>query len=578
MQNPSTDPHGSPGLHVSKPMLAAVLAATTLAYLWTLHFGFVYDDLGQIVANPLIQSWHFLPQYFHGNVWMQQSPLGNYFRPLFLLWLLINHTLFGPHPAFWHVTTVGAHLGATALVYVLALRLSRRQNVAAIAALIFGVHPAHVESVAWISGVTDALLALFLIPSFLAFMNYREKRGAKWLGVSVGLYALALLTKETAVVLPALVVVYVLLCPDEPWKKKVTDAVVLALPFALITIPYIFLRASALHGVAHRTVDIPASISLFTLPSVLWFYVKHLIAPLRLSAFYDTPYVTHVSWKYFLAPLTALIISFALIAVAWWKSRSPLVAFATAWIFIPLLPVLDLSLLPMGDFIHDRYLYLPLVGFALLAAMALAALDEKKIAGRPLGSTIAVGVGIVLIFGTIVQSLPWIDDVPLYEHGMEIAPINDLPRNKLAATFVARGMYEKGIESYKFVLANDPDYWYANYRMGYAQYMLGRYEAAEPFLRKAAYEEGAPDVLYYLGLNATKLKQYDLAEAALTRAIQRNPQAPGYDFALGMAMKEQGKLDPALKLFEAELGHNPGDAGARAQVEELTARLQSAHH
>jgi protein O-mannosyl-transferase len=578
MHNFPTDPSEAHSSYVSKPLLGAVLAATAIAYFWTLHFGFVYDDLGQIVANPLIQSWRFVPQYFHGNVWMQQSALGNYFRPLFLLWLLVNHTLFGLHPAFWHLTTVGAHLGATALVYLLALRLSRQQKVAAIAALVFGVHPAHVESVAWISGVTDALLALLLIPSFLAFMNYREKKGGKWLAVSAGIYGLALLTKETAVVLPVLAIAYVLLCPDESRKKKFVDALVLALPFALVTVLYLLLRASALHGVAHQTVDIPASISLYTLPSVLWFYLGHLLAPLRLSAFYDTPYVTHVSWKYFLAPLIAMIISVAVIAFAWWRTRSPLVAFAAAWIFIPLLPVLDLSLLPMGDFVHDRYLYLPLIGFALLVAMGLAALDRKEIAGRPAGSLIAAVVAVVLIAGTIVHSLPWTDDVPLYEHGMKIAPLNDLPRNKLAATFVARGMYEQGIEAYKFVLANDPDYWYANYRMGYAQYMLGRYDMAEPYLQKAASEEGAPDVLYYLGLNATRLKRYDLAEAALSRAIQRNPQAPGYEFALGMAMKEQGKLDPALKLFQAELGHNPGDAGARAQVEELTARLQAAHH
>lgn len=577
MENRFLDP---PEAHsrVSKPLFFAVLAATALAYLWTLHFGFVYDDLGQIVANPLIQSWRFVPQYFHGNVWMQQSALGNYFRPLFLLWLLVNNTIFGLHPPFWHLTTVLAHLGATALVYVLALRLSKQQKVAAIAALIFGVHPAHVESVAWISGVTDALLALLLIPSFLAFMNYREKRGAKWLAASVVLYGLALLAKETAVVLPVLAIAYALLWPDESWKKKITDALAAAVLYALVTVPYLLLRASALHGVAHRTVDLPASITLYTLPSVLWFYVGHLLAPLHLSAFYDTPYVTHVSWKFFLAPLAAMLIVLIVLALAWWKSRSPLVFLAAAWVFVPLLPVLDLSLLPMGDFVHDRYLYLPLVGFALLAGMAFAAVDARKVAGRPLGSIVAVAVAVVLVVATVVNSLPWRDDIPLYQHGMQIAPINDLPRNKLAATYVARGMYEQGIDAYKFVLANDPDYWYANYRMGYAQYMLGHYEGAEPYLQKAASENGAPDILYYLGLNATKLKRYDLAEAALSRAIQRNPQAPGYDFALGMAMKEQGKLSPALDLFRAELGRNPNDAGARAQVEELTARLQAAHH
>ncbi|MGH9524080.1 MAG: tetratricopeptide repeat protein [Terriglobales bacterium] len=561
---------------VSKPLLAAVLAASSVAYLWTLHFGFVYDDLGQIVANPLIQSWKFLPQYFHGNVWMQQSALGNYFRPLFLVWLLLNHTLFGLHPAFWHLSTVAVHLGATALVYLLALRLSGRQKVAAIAAVIFGVHPAHVESVAWISGVTDALLALLLIPSFLAFMNYREKKGAKWLGISVAFYALALLAKETAVVLPVFVFLYVIFWPDASWKRKFADAFLLAVPYALVTVPYLLLRASALHGVAHRTVDIPLSISFYTMPSVLWFYVRHLLAPLRLSAFYDTPYITHVSWKYFLAPLTAMVVTLAVIAAAWWKSRSPLVAFAAAWIFVPLLPVLDLSLLPMGDFVHDRYLYLPLIGFALLAGLAFEALDRRKLAGVPLGTTAVIVIVIALTAGTIAQSLPWRDDIPLYQHGMRIAPLNDLPRNKLAATYVARGMYEQGIDAYKFVLANDPEYWYANYRMGYAQHMLGRYDAAQSFLEKAATENGAPDVLYYLGLNATKLKRYEMAEQALARAIERNPQAPGYEFALGVALKEDGKLDPALQIFLSELKRDPNDAGARAQVEELTARLHPA--
>src|SRR4051812_26647900 len=101
-------------VEISAQNLTAVLGATFVAYVWTLHFGFVYDDLGQIVGNPLIQSWRFLPDYFRGNVWMQQSAVGNYFRPLFLTWLLLNHTFFALHPMFWHMTNVAAHLGATA--------------------------------------------------------------------------------------------------------------------------------------------------------------------------------------------------------------------------------------------------------------------------------------------------------------------------------------------------------------------------------------------------------------------------------------------------------------------------------
>jgi tetratricopeptide (TPR) repeat protein len=512
--------------------------------------------------------------YFRGNVWMQQSSLGNYYRPVFLTWLLINHMLFDLHPMFWHLTNILAHVGATALVYRLALRLTRQQKVAAIAALIFGVHPAHIESVAWISGVTEPLLALLMIPSFLAFMNYREKKETGWLAISAAFFGVALLAKETAVILPGLMAAYVLLCPEDEVGKRIVDAIKIVIPFALVTLVYLMLRAMALNGLAHTTVDIPARISLLTLPSVVWFYLKQLVWPAPLSAFYDTPYVTHVSWKFFLAPLLGVLIALGGLAAVWWKSRSPVIAFSAVWMLLPLAPVMNLSLLPMGDFIHDRYLYLPSIGFALLLAMGLAKLDEISIAPHWASAGVAIAIATVMIGATVWQSKPWQDDIPLYTHGMRVAPNNDLPRNKLAATFVARGMYDKGILMYSFVLANDPDYWYANYKMGYAQYMTGHYDKAQQYLAKSVTLNAVPDSLYYLGLASTKLKQYDTAESALREALKREPKAPGYSFALGMAMKEQGKLQPALESFRAELASNPNDAGTQAQINELTAKLQ----
>ena len=110
-----TQPAGA-SVKIDNRSLLIVLLSTAAAYLYTFQFGFVYDDLGQIVSNPLVQSWRYLPNYFRGNVWMQQSTLGNYYRPIFLTWLLVNHTIFGLHPFFWHLTTVAAHMGATALV------------------------------------------------------------------------------------------------------------------------------------------------------------------------------------------------------------------------------------------------------------------------------------------------------------------------------------------------------------------------------------------------------------------------------------------------------------------------------
>lgn len=507
-------------------LLGIVLATTFLVYAGTLQFEFVYDDLGQIVANPAVQNWKYFPQYFRANVWMQQLAVGNYYRPLFLGWLLLNHTLFGLHPALWHLTTVLAHLGVTALVFGLALRLTSDRRIAIVTALLFGLHPVHLEAVAWISGVTEPLLALLLIPAFLAYLNWRERgRRAQWMAAALALYALALLSKETAVVLPALVFAYEwLYAPGEkPWSARLRASLMAAAPFVLVTGAYLLARAQALGGVAHKTVNLEGNIALLTIPSALWSYVRLMMAPVELSVFYDTPYVTHVSMKYFVWPLVGVLLVIGLLLWWWRRSRSPLVAFASLWMLLPILPLLNLTVLPMGDFIHDRYLYLPSVGWAMLVAMALAHLDTRQILGRPAGQAAALGLAAVMAFATVAQSVPWANDLLLYYHGMAVAPNNDLPRNKMAASLVNRGMYNEGIKLYEVVLASDPDYWYANYRMGYAQYMTGHYPAAERYLARATELHGTPDEFYYLGLAQEKQDKLDGARAALEQAIKLDP-------------------------------------------------------
>src|SRR5205085_9467176 len=114
----------------------AVIGITFLAYSGTLGYEFVYDDRGQIVNNPFIQSWHYLPRYFSDHVWGHVDPtmLGNYYRPMFLVWLLINEALFGLKSSWWHLTTILAHVAVTLMVFTLARRLLKSLPAAAIAA------------------------------------------------------------------------------------------------------------------------------------------------------------------------------------------------------------------------------------------------------------------------------------------------------------------------------------------------------------------------------------------------------------------------------------------------------------
>ena len=553
-----------------------VLAATLVVFLGTLQFEFVYDDLGQIVNNPLVHEWQYLPVYFQANVWAQSFVVGNYYRPIFMVWLLLNYTLFGLQPFFWHLTTVGLHLGATWLVFVLASRLTGDRVTGGIAALIFGVHPAHLEAVAWVSGLTEPLLAVLLIPSFLAYLNYREKgRNARWLAVSLLFYTAAMFAKETGVVLPALIVAWELIGSAEPasWRQRLVSSVRVAIPYALLTGGYLLARSNALHGLAHTLVHLPTSMLLLTVPSVVWFYLRVLIAPFHLSAFYDVPYVTHVSFRYFWWPLLQAAALLGVLAFWCWRARSRAIGFATVWLLVPLLPLLDLSVLPQGDFVHDRYLYLPSVGFAILMALALQKLKwgSREVLGQPASMVAATAaLAIALATGTVIQSVPWANDLLLYHHGIEIAPNNDLPWNKLANALVTRGMYEDGIKVYQTVLASDPDFWFANFRMGFAQFKLGRYGEAEKYLGHALDINRNAEEFYYFGLTELELGKTDQAVQALSAAVRRSPQTPGYHYALGLALRKLGKTAEAMEAFKQELTLDPRNTGARQQVSELS--------
>ncbi len=188
-------------------LLGSVLAITALVYAATIRFQFVYDDHGQIVQNTLVQSWRFVPQYFQGQVWQYLFPnaLANYYRPLNLLWFRLNDALFGLQPAGWHVLAILLHVFATALAYLIARRLTGRPLMAALTALLFGVHPMRHEVVAWVSGTTESLCAVLFLSGFLAYLKSRETARTRWMALSGLLYAAALLVKETAIVLPAVI-------------------------------------------------------------------------------------------------------------------------------------------------------------------------------------------------------------------------------------------------------------------------------------------------------------------------------------------------------------------------------------
>ncbi|MEJ2008763.1 MAG: tetratricopeptide repeat protein [Acidobacteriota bacterium] len=579
-------------------LLSLVLLITFLAYSGTLSFNFVYDDRGQILANIQVHYWRFAPHYFFERVWSFAYPgiPGNYYRPIFLLFLLLNYKLFGPFPAGWHLVSVAAQVGVTYLVFVLVRRLTGDFKTALIAALIFGLHPVHIESVAWISGVTDPLVALFLLPSFLCYLNWRDRTAhrRKWLAVALALYALAMLSKETALILPVIVFVYEWLWQDSPekasWLRRAIErtraGVVRVAPFVLLSFFYLAARWHAIQGLGHKMVPLAVSTIFFTWPQLLLFYFRHLVWPFNLSVFYDVPYVKTPGFRSFFLPVVVLVVTSLLVWLLLRKlgKTSPadrrLVAFACAWILIPFIPLLDLSMLPVGEIAHDRYLYLPSIGFAMLVAMGLRRINfgKMKLFGVPAPQAAAVLL-LTLVFGisTPLQDRYWANDLALYGQGVERTPQNKLARTNLGNVMGERGQYPQAIALYRQVLAQDPNFWLAVYNMGYTSYRMGNLPQAEKYFERAIAINGVDsDEYFYLGLTWLKLGRVNDAEKAVRQALKLQPEGFAYHFAMGMILKLKGNLPGAMAEFEHELRNFPDETIAKQQIVGLRTQMDRA--
>ncbi|HSE31231.1 MAG TPA: glycosyltransferase family 39 protein, partial [Pyrinomonadaceae bacterium] len=333
------------GNQTGRLLLLLALVGTLAAYLNGIQHPFVFDDPVQIVNNQAIHSWQSMPKYFTSDVWPHADSFvgGTFYRPVFQIWLLLNYKIGGLNPVWWHVTSLLLHLLVTVSVFALAKTLVNDEVTAGVAALLFGLHPVHVEAVTWISGVTEPLMAVFFVASFLCYLKNKQQRSPMWLVLSLALYAFSMLSKETALMLPGIIVMFRWIQPDnsEPQLKlqRFMSGLSDALPYIVLTVVYLCVRYFALKGLLRPMTVLPITTLIFSWPSILFFYVRLLVWPFGLSAFYDTPYVTSPQVQNFILPLLVLI-ALAL-GVYFLSKRDRMIAFLSLWMLLLILPVLN---------------------------------------------------------------------------------------------------------------------------------------------------------------------------------------------------------------------------------------------
>ena len=518
------------------PLLGLV---TFVVYSGSLSFDFVWDDWPQIVNSPIIRTWSNLPRAFGSDLWYHVARNQVYYRPLFVAWSMLNYTLFGLRSWGWHLGAVLLHVGAVVAVFWLVRRLGLEYWTAALAALIFALHPVHIEPVTWISAASDTMVTMFAALAFVAFLNGRdaerdrrrnpEKRNrTAWWIASLALLACALLTKEMAGMFAALVGIYAWLRPAkaEASGRKVIAAVIEAAPYAVVTLAYALLRRHALlfatgqFNPSHGMMDVAR-----TLPLVMSIYLRQLLVPVGTTGFYYTPYVTTAIVSQVAVP--AAVLGAALIGLWYWNRRAgnPIVAFAGLWLLGGLAPALYLRNFGNGDFVRDRYMYLPSIGFAILAAMGLRRLPSIKRWSAQLVQGCAV---LVLCSGylcaSITQQVYWANDLMVLLRGQSQYPGNPSTMAGLAKEYSKVGVHDRAIVLAEAVVRDHPEYGYGPLTLAEVYIHAGRFEEGRIWLNRvnpdyAKSEVGMAGVAGLYG----QMGDYERALALCSEILQREP-------------------------------------------------------
>jgi tetratricopeptide (TPR) repeat protein len=561
----------------AKTLFRKVVAAlpAALAFLFSLNTlwnEFVADDAQQVLNNFFIKDWKNLPLAFTTSVWsFATTDIGAsaqpYYRPFFSALFTLNYVLFGTASPFgWHLVNILIHTAVTWLVYVVCKELTQNRRLALLTAILFAVHPAHTESVAWISGVTDPLMALFLLPSFYFYLVYRRSGKPYHLALTLLLFLCALWSKETAFALPVILAYCEIFYfkDSAPLRQRLNRLAILAALFVAPVVIYIATRYQAFNAfLGSDDLRYPLSAALKTMPLAAAKYLWLVSVPLGLSYQHDTPFVTSIASWQFLAPLALLAVFVG--ALIWSKSR--LLKFAGVWFFALLMPALaGIVSFDPAYLVQERYLYLPVMGFCLAVALGIEWVASRQRVAQPERLALAVSVAFVLLYGTVYawHNRQWHDTVTMFRRVVAAAPDSAYAHAALSGVYAASGRPREAEQESKKALELDPQCLPAYSNLSFFSTQAGKLDEAIAYLEQA--KSAVPltpvtrtqlsTVHLNLGLLYSQRKDFERAEQMLQESNALWSRTSGYYYT-GQYYYAQKRYEEALPYYETVLHRLP---------------------
>lgn len=562
----------------------------TLVYTNCLNHSFVYDDESTVVYNYFIRHWSNLPDLFTGRYFTLSGELT--YRPVVTLSYFVDYFFWHLNPLGYHLTNILLHAVNSTLFFILISHRVKETTTAFVSALFFSLYPLFSEAVNAIGFREDLLAFMFLILAFIFYLKANQQRYVLYYSLSLTCHFFSLFSKEMAITLPVLIILYDLvfkehLTPGQNlssspfskegsliFNKRGPRGVIPAYlkpgfvhyytGYLLVTVFYILSRFFFLHNSLESQVPYPHDslfVSFHTMVHVLASYVKLLFLPFHLNADYVVPVSPSLAktsfWLSVLLLITIGILSFRL------RQRSRIVFFGILWFFVTLIPVMNI--IPLGNLMAERYLYIPGAGFSITVAHLLIPEKTRSGMGHKIALTFPVVFFILMgsAYLTLKRNNDWKDGLRLWSKTAITSPGSFRAHNNLGNAYEEKGFNAAALEEYKKALSINPDDADIYNNLGIYYNKMHRFDDAIRHLMQCLRIKPNHAKAYNnLGVVLTKQRRLDEAVRAFQQAIALNHLYPDAHNNLGIAYYRKGLMDMAEYEFKLAIEIEPYHAEA----------------
>lgn len=459
------------------PVIALLTVAVFSTVLW--HDFVDYDDFTFVVRNSHIQAGVTID----GIVWAFTSGYEANWIPLTWISHMLDVQLFGMNPAGHHFVNLLFHTASTLLLFIFFKRTTGALWRSAAVALLFALHPLHVESVAWVAERKDVLSAFFWMLTMYAYVSYTDKPGTARYLLVIFIFILGLLSKPMLVTLPLMLLL------TDWWPLRRLNAAVNGITLKKLImekVPFIILSicASVVTYIA-QSADISYKLS-FTEKAARALtaygaYLAKMLWPSNLAVIYpfsaDPPSLTRIG-------LSAILLLMITGSALWLRKKYPYLVTGWFWYIITLLPVIGLVHIGYHS-MADRYTYIPLIGIFTMIVWGISDISPFWRFRKAVIGIMMLVVMVALAVITRMQLQHWKNSIALFSHAIEVTEKNWMAHNNLGKVILDKGRIDEAVMHFTKAVEGNPSYALAHLNMGFAYYFKYEFASAQKAFENA---------------------------------------------------------------------------------------------